>query len=236
MHIPDGILPAAAIAGGYVVTGALTWYSVQKINKLENPQAQIPKVALLTAAFFVGSILHIPVPPTSIHLLLSGLMGALLGWFAFPAIVIGLVLQAIMFGHGGITTIGVNALILGIPALLAHFLFDAVRGDGSSRWRLISAGSLAGGIGVGLSVLIFFGLLLNFIPADLIDPAAERRAIITLTLAHLPLMLVEGAMTGMLIGYLAKVKPELIGLTREKIKQQQKSATITGKLSEVSGD
>ena len=162
-------------------------------------------------------------------------MGALLGWFAVPAVVIGLVLQAIMFGHGGITTIGVNALVIGIPALLAHFLFQAVRGDGAVRWRLISAGSLAGGIGVALSVLIFFGLLINFIPADLIDPAAERRAIIALTLAHLPLILVEGAITGMLIGYLAKVKPELIGLTREKVKLQSEPLA-SGKLSEASGD
>ena len=235
MHIPDGILPAAAIAGGYVVTGALTWYSVRKVNQLENPQAEIPKVALLTAAFFVGSIIHIPVPPTSVHLLLSGLMGALLGWFAVPAIVIGLVLQAIMFGHGGITTIGVNALVFGIPALLAHFLFQMIKGDGSSRWRLISAGSLAGGIGVGVTVLIFFGLLIGFMPADLIDPAAERRAITTLVLAHLPLLLVEGAMTGMLIGYLAKVKPELIGISREKVKLQQ-ATPLTGQFSEASGD
>lgn len=235
MHIPDGMLPVAVIAGGYVATGALTWYSIRKVNQLENPQAEIPKVALLTAAFFVSSSIHIPVPPTSVHLLLSGLMGALLGWFAMPAIVIGLVLQAIMFGHGGITTIGVNALVLGVPALLAHFLFQWFKGDGSSRWRLISAGILAGAVGVGVTVLIFFSLLINFISADLIDPAAERRAIIGLALAHLPLLFIEGGMTGMLIGYLARVKPELIGFTREQI-NQQKTKPYTGKLSEASGD
>ncbi len=222
MHIPDGLIPATVAAGGYVVAGALTAYSIKRINQSDNAQEQIPKVALLTAAFFITSLIHIPVPPTSIHPLLSGLMGALLGWFAMPAILIGLLLQAMIFGHGGITTLGVNAVILGIPAILAHFIFQTVNANSkmadikeaaADKWgarKLQISGFLAGAIGVGISVLLFYGFIILTIPADIIDPAAERRATLILSLSHLPLLLVEGALTAMLVTYLSRVKPELL--------------------------
>lgn len=211
MHIPDGILPAAVAAGGYVVAGALTAYAMRQINRSENAQEQIPKVALLTAAFFVASLIHIPIPPTSVHPLLAGLMGALLGWFSVPAIVIGLLLQALMFGHGGLTSLGLNAVIMSVPALIAHFVFQAgFNAKRSSTWNA-SFGFLAGALGVGLTVLLFFGILISTISPDLIDPQAERAAIIGLTVAHIPLIIIEGLLTGMLVTYLNRVKPELLG-------------------------
>ena len=210
MHIPDGVISAAVAAGSYVVAGAVTYYSVNKINKAGNGQEQVPKAALLTAAFFVTSLIHIPIPPTSVHLLLSGLIGALLGYFAMPAILVGLILQAIMFGHGGLTTIGVNAIILGVPALVSYHVFELIKNRVSGSTGLSVAGFVAGGLGIGLSVLLFFGILITTIPADMLDADLERQAIMTLTLAHLPLILVEGGATAMLVNYLSKVKPKLL--------------------------
>ena len=216
MHIPDGILPVAVAAGGYVAAGATMWYSLRQIDKLDEPRQHIPKAALLTATFFVSSLIYIPVPPTSIHLLLSGLMGAVLGYFAFPAIFIGLLFQAIIFGHGGLTTLGVNALILGLPALLAHLIFQ-LRGRlnlQDSETMTAVFGFLAGAIGVTFAVLTFFTILITTIPADM-DVAAEQGAIIAMTLAHLPLVIVEGAITAMLVTFLKRVKPELLRGMRE---------------------
>ena len=93
MHIPDGILPLGISAVGYATGGAATWYSLRKITQKKNSQASIPKASLLTAAFFVASWIHIPVPPASVHLVLNGLLGAVLGYYAFPAILIGLFFQ-----------------------------------------------------------------------------------------------------------------------------------------------
>jgi cobalt/nickel transport system permease protein len=123
MHIPDGILPLPVTLGGYALAASVTWTCLYRINQREDPREDIPKAALLTAAFFLASLIHIPVPPASVHLVLNGLLGILLGPFAFPAIVIGLFFQAVMFGHGGLTTLGVNAIILGMPALAAAALF-----------------------------------------------------------------------------------------------------------------
>ncbi|MFP4007617.1 MAG: energy-coupling factor ABC transporter permease, partial [Spirulinaceae cyanobacterium] len=98
MHIPDGLLPSSVYISGYAITGGVTWYSLRQISQKSNPQTQIPQASLLTAAFFVSSLIHIPIPPTSIHFVLNGLMGIILGYYAFPAILIGLFFQAVMFG------------------------------------------------------------------------------------------------------------------------------------------
>jgi len=210
MHIPDGILPAAVSIAGYATTGAATWHSLRKINQKEDPRKSIPKASLLTAAFFVASWIHIPVPPTSVHLVLNGLLGAVLGYYAFPAILIGLFFQAVMFQHGGLTTLGVNATMMGIPALLAHFIFRlrSIVGKGSRMWTGVF-GFLAGAGGLGLSVLISLVLLITTIPAHL-DVEAERISIYALTLAHVPLIALEGVFTALVVLFLQRVRPEFL--------------------------
>jgi len=210
MHIPDGILPITVSAAGYATSGAVTWYSLRKISQKENAQASIPKASLLTAAFFVASWIHIPVPPTSVHLVLNGLLGAVLGYYAFPAILIGLFFQAVMFQHGGLTTLGVNATMMGVPAILAFFIFRLRRVVGKeSRWGTGVFGFLAGAVGLGIAVLISWGLLITTIPAHL-DVEAERASIYALTMAHVPLIVLEGIFTALVALFLQRVKPELL--------------------------
>ncbi len=210
MHIPDGILPVPVTAAGYAATAAVTWYSVRKINKKENSRQDIPKTSLLTAAFFVVSWIHIPVPPTSVHLVLNGLLGAILGYFAFPAILIGLFFQAVMFQHGGLTTLGVNAMIMGLPAIIAHYIFRLRRfGNKESRWKTGVFGFISGAIAVAMSVSMFVVILLTNIPADL-DVGTERAAIYTLAIAHLPLIAIEGFITSLLAVFLQRVRPRIL--------------------------
>jgi len=210
MHIPDGILPTAVCLGGYATAGAATWYSLRKINQSENPREGIPRASLLTAAFLVASWVHIPVPPASVHLLLNGLLGAVLGFYAFPAILIGLFFQAVMFQHGGLTTLGVNATIIGVSAMLAHLVFQTRKLFGSDN-RIATGlfGFLAGASGIALAAVAVFALLVTTIPAT-IDVEAERTAIGILTIAHIPLMLLEGVFTALVVLFLIRVKPELL--------------------------
>jgi cobalt/nickel transport system permease protein len=219
MHIPDGILPLSVSIAGYATAGVATWYSLRMINRKENPRESFPKASLLTAAFFVASWIHIPVPPTSVHLVLNGLLGVVLGYYAFPAILIGLFFQAMMFQHGGLVTLGVNATMMGVPALLAFQLFRlrkylAPSGNGahsSRRYQIvtIALSFLGGAFGLGLAALIAFTLLVNTIPAT-IDVEAERASIYALTIAHTPLMVLEGIFTTMVVLFLERVKPELL--------------------------
>ena len=210
MHIPDGILPVHVTAAGYAVTAAATWYSVRKINQKENPRKNVPKASLLTAAFFVASWIHIPVPPTSVHLVLNGLLGAMLGYFAFPAILIGLFFQAVMFQHGGLTTLGINAVVMGVPAIIAHYIFRLRKlGNHEGRTKTAVLGFLSGAAALGISVVLFVIILITNIPAD-IEVATEQAAIYALAIAHLPLIVIEGTINAMLTVFLQRVRPRVL--------------------------
>lgn len=210
MHIPDGILPPEVAVGGYVVTAAMTAFSLRQINRQSDPQANVPKAALLTAAFFVASWIHIPIPPTSVHLVLNGLLGVVLGWYAFPAILVGLFLQAVMFQHGGLTTLGVNAAMMGIPAMLAFQVFQ-LRNRFKLTGKTITSvfAFLGGALGLGLGAVIAFSLLVATIPTY-IDVSAERAAITSLTVAHIPLAIIEGVFTLLIISFLLRVRPDMV--------------------------
>lgn len=220
MHIPDGILPAEICVGGYATTAALTGYALRTIGKQPDPRAYIPRASLLAASFFVASWVHIPIPPASVHLLLNGLLGAILGFYAIPAILVALFFQAVMFGHGGLTTLGVNATIMGGPALVAALLFR-MRPAAWHRHRvgLGVSGFLAGAVAPALSVLLFFALLITSIPASTIDPAMERAALIALLVGHIPLIIIEGVFTAMVVLFLQGVRPDLLGLPRSQSQQ-----------------
>ncbi|HZG39395.1 MAG TPA: cobalt transporter CbiM [Nodosilinea sp.] len=212
MHIPDGILPAQVCAAGYAITGVATWYSLRQINRRPEPAAEVPKASLLTAAFFVASSIYIPVPPASVHLILNGLLGVVLGYFAFPAILIGLFFQALVIGHGGLTTLGVNATMMGVPALLAYHIFQSRNTIGKLLTEPTRTGVFAflgGALGLGIAALIFLALIIFNIPAEL-NAGAEQTAVLTLSLGHIPLAIVEGTFTAMLVLFLRRVKPELL--------------------------
>ena len=99
VHISDGVLTTPWLAGGFALAWLMVWAGWWKLREDE-----IPRVALLTAAFFVASLIHIRVGPTSIHLLLTGLVGVLLGPRAALAIAVGLLLQVLLIQHGGTTS------------------------------------------------------------------------------------------------------------------------------------
>ncbi len=70
-------------------------------------------------------------------------------------------------------------------------------------------GFLAGAAGIGLAALIAFTILVTTIPAN-IDVEAERAGITALTLAHIPLMVIEGIFTALVVLFIQRVKPELL--------------------------
>lgn len=210
MHIPDGFLPPSICFAGYALTGGVSWYALREIKRDRYTQANIPKASLLTAAFFVASLIHIPIPPTSVHLIFNGLMGAVLGFYAFPAILIGLFFQAVMFQHGGMSTLGVNAIILGTPAIAAHLLFRQRERLPDKKQFLTKIFAFAAGAGaLLLSAIMFAILLVTHISPDM-DANAERTAILVSLGSYTIQAIIEGVFCLMLISFLEQVKPELI--------------------------
>jgi len=118
MHISEGILSGPILISGVALAAAGTAIGLRKLD-----YERIPRAAILSAAFFVASLIHVPVGPSSVHLILNGIVGLILGWGAFPVILVALILQAVFFQFGGITTLGVNTMIMALPAVLYYYLF-----------------------------------------------------------------------------------------------------------------
>ncbi len=207
VHISDGVLSLPVLAAGWAITIALIaitlWWSKRKGSIVE----EIPKLSVMTAAFFVASLIHIAIGPTSVHLILSGLVGVILGILAYPAIFIGLILQAFLFGHGGVTVLGVNTIDMGIPALVAYGIFKAGNKLIPSESLTSKAGllgALTGGIAVALAVSLTAGMLYTL-------GKEYAWAIKALIIYHIPIIVIEAIIVGSVVAFLVKVKPELIG-------------------------
>jgi cobalt/nickel transport system permease protein len=271
VHIDDGYLTFPWLAGGFAVAAVLALLGAWRIRDDE-----IPQVALLTAAFFVASLIHVSLGPTSVHLLFNGLVGVVLGRRAGLAIPVGLFLQAALFKHGGFTTIGVNSCVMTLPALLAWLLF---RGLQHVRWEwhpclrggLVAAVVLAWSLSLVFSVALLLSNRLGRLDHLEAGPAltvtlhpltlavaglvavlaawAERglghapefalgllvggvAVLATMALncavllwggqedwhtlalltfvAHLPVVVVESVVLGFTVGFLVRVKPEML--------------------------
>jgi cobalt/nickel transport system permease protein len=197
MHISEGILSAPVLASGAALTVAGTAIGLKKLD-----YDRIPQVAILSAGFFVACLVHVPIGPASTHLILNGLMGLFLGWVAFPAILIGLILQAVLFQFGGLTSLGINALNMALPAVLCFFAFKTgIRSEN----LIISmvASFLCGSLAVLLGSLML-AMSLVF--------AGDHFLVVAkiVVIAHLPVMLIEGLIATLCVRFLRRVKPEIL--------------------------
>lgn len=208
MHISDGVLPLPVIAAGWIITIVLLAVTLRWAGKHGDIAKEIPKLSVLTSAFFVASLIHIDIPPSSAHLILNGVLGILLGPLCYIAMFIGLTLQALLFQHGGLTVIGINTLNIGIPGLICYLIFLA-------GYRRKIPLALLGGICCGLAVLLTVVCLVSVLVVS-----GEQFVAVAgvLAVAHIPIMIAEAFIGGAVIGYIAKVKPDLlpIPLKREK--------------------
>ena len=266
VHISDGILTWPWLTGGFAVAVVLAVFGSWRIQDEE-----IPQVAVLTAVFFIASQIHVRVPPSSVHLLLNGLLGLVLGRRAALAIPVGLFLQAALFSHGGFTTLGINSCVMVLPALLAWQLFGLLQGiswvrHGWGRSALVAISVILWllclfygvmlllqqtrfgwrsqeiwqALPLMLAVVFALGLAAAWLERRL-DHAPEfplglligqvsvlataflnclvlawggQESWQTLAqlvfVAHLPVAVVEGIILGFTVGFLARVKPEML--------------------------
>ena len=196
MHISEGVL-----SGPVLVSGAALAIVGVAIGLKKMDYDNMPRTAILAAAFFVASLVHVPIGPSNVHLILNGLLGILLGWSVFPAIMIALVLQGVFFQFGGITTLGVNTVVMALPAISVYYIVQFL-------WRkkpslMLPAAFFGGFFSVFLSsVILYFALLFTQ------DAFSEVAAVVVIT--HLPLMVIEGIITVFCIDFLKKVQPSLL--------------------------
>lgn len=201
MHISEGVLSLPVLATGAAVTAAGVMIGLKKLDS-----EKLVSVALLSSVFFIASLIHIPIGPSSAHLILSGLMGLLLGWAAFPAILTGLLLQAILFQFGGLTVIGVNTATMALPAVACHYIFRHML---SKKGMTMNIGAfLCGAMSIALSAILT-ALALSFTDESFTSAAQ------LIIYGHIPIMIIEGFICTFAYGFLQKVRPEMLLLTQE---------------------
>ena len=195
MHIAEGVLSPPVLAAGGALCAAGLWLGLRRLS-----DSRLVTVAMLSAAFFVASLVHVPVGPSSVHLLLNGLLGLVLGWAAFPAIFTGLLLQAMLFQFGGLAVLGCNTVNMALPAVVFGLALRPLLGRG----KLVSAmaGFLAGFLAVFGAALLTALCLWSTDEGFL---AAAK----ALCLAELPVSAVEGLISMLAAGFLLRTCPEL---------------------------
>lgn len=231
VHISANVLTVPWAAGGFAGMAALIGLGLWRLRDDE-----IPRIALLTAAYFIASSIHVPLGPTSAHLLLNGLVGVMLGRRAGLAIAIGLLFQAVLLGHGDLSTWGINCCVSTLPALLAAPLYRNLANAERTGlpeaslavswllypWSLVVVGPVlvmlrrmrwtaesAGGFLVGFGVVMGTAMLNGAVLAA--GGAADWRIFAVLIPAvHLPVAIVEGLVLSVLVGLIARVKPEIL--------------------------
>jgi len=194
MHISEGVLNPQILIGGTIVSTLIVTYALKKLKNEE-----IPLVAVFSALFFLASFIHIPVGPASVHLILNGIIGAILGIRAFIAIGIALLLQGLLFGYGGVSTLGINTFNLALPALIGFVIFSLhIENPMFKKIKFFFVGFLP----IIVSALML-SLTLSFNGEALI-PAAK-----VAFFANMPVMFIEGFITMFALLFLEKVYPSI---------------------------
>lgn len=196
MHIVDGALsPSIIAAGGLLAAGGIA------LGLHRTDADRLPEIGVMSATFFIASLVHVPIGPSSVHLILNGLIGLALGWAAFPALFVGLLLQAVFFGFGGLFVLGVNTLTIAAPAVIVYLVCGPfVR---RARPAIAAAwGAAAGAASIALTTGLV-GISLAMTGQEFV-PAAKL-----VFFAHIPIMIVEGILTGAAVLLIRKVKPTL---------------------------
>ena len=196
MHISEGVISAPVIVTAAGLTAVGTAIGLKKLD-----YDRIAQVGILSATFFVASLIHVPIGPSSVHLLMNGIVGLLLGWAAFPAILVGLALQAMFFQFGGITVLGVNTLNVAGPAVICFYIFRRFVVKNTS---IATVAAFACGVLSVFLTSIMVGLSLLFTEESFFEVAS------LVVVAHLPVMIIEGFVTAFCIAFLKKVQPALL--------------------------
>jgi len=204
MHISEGVLPGWLLVSGYALTSAGVALGLKKLD-----YSKIPIAGVLSAVFFVASLIHVPIGVGSAHLILNGVAGLILGWAVFPVILVGLFLQAVLFQFGGLTVLGVNTFNMAFPAVIAYYLCQPLLRE-TTLFRLVLVSIIA----VTISIL-GSGILLSLELLATAESFKETAKLIILV--HFPIVIVESIITFFILSFLNKVAPELLKINAKQV-------------------
>jgi cobalt/nickel transport system permease protein len=221
MHIPDGYLSPSTCAALYALSGSGWYVALRKIKRLLMTRA-IPLISVFAAFSFVVMMFNLPLPGgTTAHAVGIAVAAIVLGpWGAILALSIALAIQALLFGDGGITTLGANCFNMAIVgSLVASGVYRLIAGgsaDGARR-RVVGA-AIAGYVSINAAALLAaleFGiqprLFHDAAGTPLYAPYPLHIAIPAMMIGHLTVAgIAEAVLSAGMIAYLQSTNSALL--------------------------
>ena len=215
------------------------WYYAGKKLSTELKSRQVPLLALSSAFAFVIMMFNVPIPGGSTgHAVGGAIVGIVLGpWAAVVAISVALVLQALMFGDGGITAIAANCFNMGVVIpFVGYYVYKLVSGDteiASSRriiasaiagWASLSLAAACVGIEFGIQPILHYDA--NGLPLYMPYPLSVTAPAMVLEHA-LGFSILETLITALIFAYIQRTDTTVLyGEKSELQKNKMKKAVI----------
>jgi len=220
MHIPDGYLGPQTYLPLYGVSVGF-WAIAQNKLKKQLSLKHVPYLAMAAAFSFLIMMFNIPIPGgTTGHAVGAGIIAILLGpWTAVLAVSVVLIIQALLFGDGGITAVGANCFNMAVVMpFVSYWIFKLMKGKAEGGARLTASAFLSGYLGLVVAALL---TAVEFGIQPLIATGADGRplyapyplsvAVPAMVFEHLfPFGIVEGLVTMLLLKYFLKHEPDLV--------------------------
>jgi cobalt/nickel transport system permease protein len=236
MHIPDGYLGPTTYIAAWIIMIPIWIYAGRKLSR-ELRSRQVPLLALSAAFSFVIMMFNVPIPGGSTgHAVGGAIVGIVLGpWAAVIAISVALVLQALMFGDGGITAIAANCFNMAVVMpFIAFYVYQAISGSTEiTSSRRILAAAVAGYVSLTLAAACA-GFMLGIQPllhtdvtgAPLYMPYGLNVTMPAMVLEHaLGFSFLEALVTALIFAYLQKADPSLLEMSRSGAERKKKMAS-----------
>jgi cobalt/nickel transport system permease protein len=215
MHIPDGYLSPSTSVVMYAAMVPVWGMAVKKVKETLKSR-QVPLLALAAAFSFVIMMFNVPIPGgTTGHAVGGTLAAIVLGpWAACIAVSIALIIQALIFGDGGVWAIGANCFNMAfVLPFLGYAVYRAISAGGRNRVLGSVVGSYVGLNAAAFCAAVEFGiqpaLFHTAAGAPLYCPYGLAQAIPAMMFAHLTVAgPIEAVITGIVVYYLQRSAEE----------------------------
>jgi len=221
IHLPDGVIPVFWWVLGYIVT-AIVLALAFSMTKSTDTRRKVSLLGIIAALMLIGQ--SVPLGFIPFHLSLAVLAGIVLGpWLGYIAVFISNLFLALI-GHGGITVVGLNTVVVGSEAIIGYFLFNFFRGHMPS----VAPAAI---IATALTLIISVSLMVSVVAVSQVNPAAileededhdvvEEPEISRVSLPRFiaiiaPIaiigIIIESLAIGLVIRFINGIRPEIIG-------------------------
>ncbi|HZD61142.1 MAG TPA: energy-coupling factor ABC transporter permease [Anaerolineae bacterium] len=222
IHLPDGVIPVFWWALGYIITAIILAVAFSRTKSID-VRRKVPLLGIISAIMLIGQ--SIPLGFIPFHLSLAVLAGIVLGpWLGFIAVFITNLFLALI-GHGGITVVGLNTIVVGSEAILGYLLFNTFK-------RYMPSVAVAAIVSTVLALIVSISLMISVVAVSQVNPLAAvegvrevggvagepalgrvsiPRFIAIIAPFAIVGIIIESLAIGLIVRFVASIRPEIIG-------------------------